>query len=648
MLRKNIFLTIFAVVTFGLLPLLFVGAPVGLRYLSDLSGAIEKIKSGSLDAMPLTSEVFDRHGEKVGEFNTEKRFFVNLAEIPLHVRQAFISAEDKDFYHHRGISPVSMVRSLIANIRGQAIRQGASTITQQVARTWFLSREKTVERKVKEIILSVIMERYLSKDKILELYLNKIYLGNRSYGIEAACRNYFRKSTSEISIGEAAMLAGLPKSPSRFAPNKNPKAASDRQAFVLNRLVDDKFISEQDAIDWKKFPVPVAKLPEDHLSKAPYFVSAVREEMLSRFELEDLPESGLKITTTLDYELQQAADSKLEKMLVAIRKNAVNDFNHSSKIEGSILSLNPSTGEVLAIQGGTDFSRSQFNRAIHTRRQVGGMFMPVYVSLALERGYSVASLIGDDPMGGRTYKKNSGRKSLYDLITEGAALDGAPLYVALGSGSVREHAVKMGFNFTREDLSLALGFGEASSMELAKAYSIFVNGGLPVQPYMIQKIEDASGRVIYQAPITSLEDNSRVLSAQSAFMVYHLLRDAVMRGHADMAKGISNTAGGLSSATDDLHNSWFVGVMPNIVTSVWVGAERGRTRLGKTPESVADISEMVWKEFMTASPSPYQNPDQKVPLPAGISFSRIASDAGKTISLPVLTGREPRSEIKNF
>lgn len=648
MLRKNFILTIFAVGTFGLVPLIFVGAPIGLRYLSELSGPIAKIKTGSLDAMPLTSEVFDRNGRKVGEFNTEKRFFVHLEDIPQHVRQAFISAEDKDFFRHLGISPISMVRSLIANIQGNAIKQGASTITQQVARTWFLSREKTLERKVKEIILAVVMERYLTKDKILELYLNKIYLGNRSYGIEAASRNYFRKSTNEISIGEAAMLAGLPKSPSRYAPNKHPKAATDRQAFVLNRLVEDQFISAKDAKDWKKYPIPVAKLPEDHLSKAPYFVSAVREEMLSRFELENLPESGLKITTTLDYELQQAADDKLEKMLVAIRKNAVNEFNHQSKIEGSILSLNPMTGEVLAIQGGTDFHSSQFNRAIHTRRQVGGMFMPVYVSLALERGYSVTSLIGDDPMGGRKYNKDSGRKSLYDLITAGAALDGAPLYVALGSGSVQEHAIKMGFNFSREDLSLALGFGEASSMELAAAYSIFANGGLPVQPFMIQRIEDASGHVIYQAPAPSQEDNSRVLSAQSAFMVYHLLRDAVMQGHADMAKGISDTAAGLSSATDDLHNSWFVGVMPNIVTSVWVGAERGRARLGKTPESVADISEMVWKEYMAASPSDYRNPKRKIPLPPGISFSRIPSERGKTISLPVLTGREPRAEIKNF
>ena len=648
MTHKNIFITLCALAVFALIPFVFVGSPVAFRYLDELAGPVETIKNKSFQAMPLTTEVFDRHGQKVGEFNSEKRFYLKASEIPAHVVQAFISAEDKDFRTHLGIAPVSMIRSLIANLRGMAIRQGASTITQQVARMWFLSNEKTYERKIKEIALALVMERYLTKDEILELYLNKIYLGNHSYGIEAASRNYFRKNISEISIGEAAMLAGLPKSPSRYAPNKNKKAASERQSFVLGRLAEDEYISENDAKEWRKHSIPVAKGPESHFDKAPYFVSAVREEMYSRFELENLPESGLKITTTLDADLQHAADQKLEEMLVNIRKNAVNEFNHQSKIEGSILSLDPTSGAVLAIQGGINFNKSQYNRAIHTKRQVGGMFMPIYVSLALERGYSVSSLIGDDPMGGKKYNKDSGRKSLHELFTNGSVLDGAPLYVALGSGSVKEHAEKLGFSFNREDLALALGFGEASSLDLAKSYSAFVNGGQPVQPYLIEKIEDANGKLIYQAQNNAVSDETSVMSEQSAFMVYHLMRDAIRRGHADLAAGVNGLAGGVSSATEDLHNSWFVGVMPNIVTSVWVGAERGRARLGRSTDSVADISELVWKEYMTASPAEYRSPEVKVPLPTGISFNRVSTEDGKSLSLPVLTGRQPRTTSRNF
>jgi penicillin-binding protein 1A len=197
-------------------------------------------------------------------------------------------------------------------------------------------------------------------------------------------------------------------------------------------------------------------------------------------------------------------------------------------------------------------------------------------------------------------------------------------------------------------LALALGFGEASSLDLAKSYSAFVNGGQPVQPYLIEKIEDANGKLIYQAQNNVVSDETRVMSEQTAFMVYHLMRDAVRRGHADLAAGVNELAGGVSSATEDLHNSWFVGVMPNIVTSVWVGAERGRARLGRSSDSVADISELVWKEYMTASPGEYRSPEVKVPLPKGISFSRVSTDDGKSLSLPVLTGRQPRTTSRNF
>lgn len=644
---KSAVLTLAALSVFLLVPLLLVGAPVVLRYLTDIAEPIERIKTRDFAEMTVATEVFDRKGRKVGEFTSEKRFFLKITEIPTHVQQAFISAEDKDFRSHIGISPSSMVRSVIANMRGMGIRQGASTITQQVARMWFLSQERTFERKIKEIVLALLMERYLSKDEILELYLNKIFLGNHSYGVEAASRNYFRKSTHEISIGEAAMLAGLPKSPSRYAPNRHPKAASERQAFVLNRLVDDNFIFENDAAQWKKFPIPVARRAESYAEKAPYFVSAVREELKSRFEFDQLPESGLKIITTLDFDLQSAADERLEQMLKRISEHAVNDFSYKSKIEGSLLTLDPETGEVLAVQGGSDFKNSQFNRALNTRRQVGGMFIPVYVSLALERGFSVASLVGDDPIGGRRYRNESGRKSLYDLVNGATAVEGAPLYVALGSGSVKEHAEKLGFNFDREDLSLALGFGEATSVELARAYSAFVNGGKSVAPSLIKRIEDVKDNVLYESP-DPRQSQTRVLSEQSAFMMYHLLRDAIREGHADMARGVSDLAGGVSSATDDLHNSWFVGVMPNAVTAVWVGAERGRTRLGQDAQSVADISEMLWKDFMSAAPTSYRLPKRKVGLPEGISFSRVPASEGRVKSLPFLTGREPSGTSKNF
>lgn len=595
------------------------------------------------DDLALTSEIFDRRGEKIGELGAERRYFVTLKSLPAHVPQAFVSAEDKGFRDHHGISPMAIMRAVIANLRGQRLSQGASTITQQVARLFFLDPAKSWERKAKEAILALVIERRLTKDQILELYLNRIYLGNRSYGIEAASRNYFRKGAADLSVGEAALLAGLPKSPSSYAPNKNPKRASERQAFVLRRLEEDGFLAVGDAAAWAKRVVHVSAGPEDHWSKAPYFIVAARKELGRKLELQESASmKGLRIFTTLDSRLQKAADFAVTATIKKARRGAVHEGVEHGKIEGAVFSLDPRTGAVLASTGGSSFAKSQFDRSRLARRRLGGLMVPIYVSLALERGYSLASRVGDDPMGGRKLNEQSGDPTIYDAVVKAMTYEAAPLYTALGAGSVMEHVKRLGLEFANAGISNAFGLGESSPKEVARAYSTFVNGGHLVDPYLIERVEDGNGKVLYQAQHTLPAE--QVLTPQASYITYNLLQESIRGGHANVAKGVSPLAGGMAVATDDLHDAWFAGVLPNVVSAVWIGAETGRTRLAATADDVAALPAQAWLEFMKATT--FAKVAEPLLAPEGISFARIPGGAQR--SLPFLAGTEPTSGTRRF
>ena len=612
----------------------------------ELQGQLASVNALTGREVPLASEVFDRDGVKIGEFAGQERYYVALKALPRVVVEAFLSAEDKDFYHHIGVSPTAIARAAWADLRGHRIRQGASTITQQLARMRFLGRERTFARKVKEILLALAIERKLTKDQILELYLNEVYLGNHSYGIEAAARNYFRKSARDLTVGEAALLAGLPQSPSRYAPNRHPARASRRQAIVLRRMEANGYLAKGRAKILAKQVVRVAEKPESFSDQAPYFVAEVQRELTRKFEYERLPQNGLKIYTTLDAGLQRATAAQLASALVEARGRVASaDHGRKLHIEGAVFSVDPATGAVRAMQGGASFAVSQFNRSEQAKRRMGGLFLPLCVSLALDHGYTLASHIGDDPLAGHA---SSATLSLYDAVLDGRLLEASPLYTALGHGSFLALASKLGLDLSRDDGAIALGYGEVTPAQAAMAYVPFANGGRALQSYLIDRVVDATGRVIYQAQRDQAKTGLAVYRPQVAYVMNQLLADIIRFGHADKARGVSRLAGGVSAATDDLHNAWFVGVLPKLVTSVWIGAETGIVHLGASEAEAEDLAETAWASIMRAAPRRFRR-GAPVQPPPGISFAR--SPAGARLqarSLPFIAGTEPGAAARAF
>jgi penicillin-binding protein 1A len=615
------------------------------RCVGQLHAELRQAQGLDAGSMAMATEVFDRHGAKIGELGGERRYYVKLPELPRHVVQAFLSAEDKDFYYHWGLDPVAVARSVVVNLRGRAFRQGASTITQQLARVSFLDGTKSIERKVKEAILALAIERRLKKDDILELYLNKIYLGHRSYGIESAARNYFRKHAAELTIGEAAMLAGLPKAPSRYAPHRNAKRASERQAFVLRRMAEDGFITKAEAKEWEGRVVRVATRPEQHGDKAPYFVQAVESEVERKLGYDGLPRSGLRIHTTLDLGLQRAARQALAQSIRRLSKSAKASVAIKGRIEGAVFSLDPNTGAVLAMQGGLSYELSQFNRSLHSRRRLGMAFAPVFLSLAFEKGFALTSPVGKDPLSGGRARPSLDDDTIYRSFLEGRLEGLVPVYAALGGGTVVQHARRLGFDFERDDVTVALGYGEASAAQVARAFASFENGGSVLEPFLVSKVESRDGRVLYRAKAAA-RDKERVLSPGAAYVTRHLLQDKLAGDARGLTPPAPQGAGGLAAATDDLHDAWFAGSTGRLTSAVWIGAETGQARLAESQASAAREALALWSSYMRAAPVRYRDgrPGDTLPPPS-VSFVRlppIGADTGQRLNLPFVAGTEPR------
>lgn len=617
------------------------------RCVGQLHDELKRAEGLSSGSLATATEVFDRHGTKIGELGDERRYYVKLQELPKHVVQAFISAEDKDFYHHWGLDPQSVLRSALVNLKSRALRQGASTITQQLARVSFLDRTKSLERKVKEAILALAIERRLAKDEILELYLNKIYLGNRSYGIESAARNYFRKHAADLSVGEAAMLAGLPKAPTRYAPHKYPQRASQRQGFVLRRMVEDGFLSEEQAREWQKRIIKVVNRPEQHGDKAPYFVQAVENELERKLGYDGLPKTGLKIHTTLDLGLQRAAHQTLAESIRRLSSLRRTNIGRKGRFEGAILSVDPSSGAVLAMQGGLSFKLSQFNRSLHSRRRLGMTFTPIFLSLAFEKGYSLSSPVGKDPLSGGHARPLLEATSIYRAFLDARLESLFPVYAALGGGTVAQYARKMGFDFTRDDVTLALGYGEASAAQVARAFAAFFNGGQLIEPYLVNRVELRNGKTLYQAQVKHRE-TQQIMSEGAAYIMRHLMQDKLAHDTMNLQPSPPRAAAGVAGATDDLHDVWFAGGTETLTSAIWLGAEMGQARLAPDQASATEHALRLWARYMQTAPTRYRSLGQESLPPASISFVRLpagedANDAQKRLSLPFLAGTEPHT-----
>jgi penicillin-binding protein 1A len=768
----------------------------------------------------------ERREKVVGEFFVERRYLMSYEEIPKIVIQAFIAAEDAQFFEHDGISPTAILRAAIANFRAGYVVQGGSTITQQVAKSLFLTPDRNMVRKIKEAILAYRLERNLNKEEILYLYLNQIYLGHGAHGIKAAARAYFDKEPEEITLPEAALLAALPRAPSRFNPFSNPSRAKQRQIYTLSRMVENEFITREQMREAAALPLRLYRRKNINQEYAPYYVEHVRRHLQAQYGDALLYQGGLRVylptsasllksstasvmrgveeldkrrgyrghlgrvedgeaydeyletyreeliqrripfdTFMPDATISRVEGLRLEKIerdqdliqvgekyeavvrqvsdqdqqafvqIATIKARLPHDnlkwasaFNPDARnsrapdrpsqvvrrgdrilvkveeitadevivsleqepdAQAALFSIEVDTGYVLAMVGGYDFSKSEFNRAIQAERQPGSSFKPMIYSLALENGYTPASVILDSPIVfedeeiGSWKPTNFGRRFYGDTTFRQALIlsrniPTIKIVQDLGVQSVIEYARKLGMKgHFNNDLSISLGSGSTNLMELAQAYTVYPRLGRRVEPVFIKKILNREGDVIEDHPpqrlpdyedflsfhfedetessdfpegrnfenlLGTLEDArenrdikkevlaeaieknpDQLLDPRAAYLMTHLLREAVEEGTGRRARGLRRSAAGKTGTTNDYHDAWFVGFTPDVVSAVWVGFDEARS-LGFN-ETGGRTALPIWLSYMQDAVKSYDDRDFLVP--PGVLFTTIDSKTGK-------------------
>ena len=654
----------------------------------------------------LPMRVFSADGVLLGEFGEERRNFLPIAQIPKVMRDAVLAIEDARFYDHGGVDYKGVLRAIRANL-GEARGQGASTITMQVARNFYLSSERTYTRKIYEILLTLKIESQLSKDEILELYMNQIYLGQRAYGFASASEIYFGKPLGEITLAEAAMLAGLPKAPSTFNPIANPKRATERQQYIIDRMLVNGFITNEQHDAAKAQTLKYRSLSEVP-ANAEYVAETARQLIFSQYG-EDTYTRGLNVYLTLnsteqlaayralrkgimDYERRQVyrgpedyadlpADPKdldariaevllehpdndelkaavtLEagpKKLVAvletgesvtvvgeglrpaasglapkanpkmqIRRGAVIRLIKTAKgdwsitqlpeVEGAFVALDPQTGAVRALVGGFDYSKSKFNHVTQAWRQPGSSFKPFIYSAALEKGFTPATVINDAPLffdaeatGSQPWEPKNydgnfdGPMSMRRGLSNSKNMISIRILQAITPGFAQDWVTRFGFDVEKHPafLTMALGAGSVTPMQMATAYGVFANGGYRVNPVLISKVTDAKGRVLNEAKVPVLDESMRAINARNAFVMSSLLQEVTRSGTAKgtQTKLKRTDVYGKTGTTNDSLDTWFAGWQRSVVAVVWMGYDTPR-KLGDK-ETGGSMSLPVWIDYM--------------------------------------------------
>lgn len=709
--------------------------------------------------VPLRIYTADR--QLLGEFGDERRIPIAIDDVPEPLVQAVLAAEDDGFYRHPGVDIVGIIRAAVANFRSGGHGQGASTITMQVARNFFLSNEKTYTRKLKEVMLALRMEQALSKGQILELYVNKIFLGNRAYGFAAAARVYYGKQLPELTLPEAAMLAALPKAPSRNNPLSNPESARDRRNYVLQRLFDLGHI-DADALSAAAAAPLTASLHITELDiDAPYVAEIARQHMWDRygdvvydagynvittiradhqFAAEQALRTGLTeydrrhgyrgagghidltattADTTTESTLQEFPDSRDVTAAVAIEignksvqallrsggdtvsiewpglawarayqsarrrgpePNRAADIVQAGdiiyvqkddegawrlaqipEISGALVSLHPNTGAIVALAGGFDYYLSKFNRATQAQRQPGSNIKPFIYSAALEKGFTAASLISGAPIvvedaaledmwrpenySGKIFGPTRLRKALSLSLN----LVSVRLLRSIGIDFARQHLAQFGFDPSNlpNGLSLALGSGSLTPVELASAYAVFANGGYRIEHHLIDRIEDADGRVIARSDAPTVCRDCvpdfgelrtaetpapryapRVISAENAFIMNSLMRQVVKSGTARRALKLGRTdLAGKTGTTNNFHDAWFSGFNSNLITTVWVGFDQPGD-LGRG-EAGSKAALPIWVDYMGFALSGV--PESVLQVPDSITTAFVHKETGEAV-----------------
>ncbi len=655
----------------------------------------------------LPLRVYSAEGALLGEFGEERRNLTPIGEIPKVMKDAVLAIEDARFFQHGGVDYKGVIRAALANL-GRVKSQGASTITMQVARNVYLSSEKTFTRKIYEILLTFKLEHLLTKDQILEIYMNQIYLGNRAYGFAAASEAYFGKPLKSVSVAEAAMLAGLPKAPSAYNPISNPKRARSRQLYIIERMEENGFITAEQATDAKKEELKIRTGPDSTRIHAEYVAEMARQLIFTQYGNEAYTR-GLNVYTTLNAAEQEAAYAALrrgimdyerrqqyrgpEKFVVLptaaqevedaiddalanhpdngdvlsavvleasprkivaarangdtleitgdglkpaqsglsdkaapnikIRRGAVIrvvktpknawEITQLPEVEGALVALDPRTGAIRALVGGFDFDKNKFNHAAQAWRQPGSSFKPFIYSAALEKGFTPATVINDAPLffdagvtGGQPWEpknydgKYDGPMSMRTGLAKSKNMISIRILQAVGPKTAQEWVSRFGFDAEKHPayLTMALGAGSVTPLQMATAYSVFANGGYRVNPWLITKVTDHKGRVISETtpPITS--EQPRAIDARNAFVMNSLLQEVTRSGTAARAQATLKRPDlyGKTGTTNDSVDAWFAGYQPTIAAVTWIGYDTPRN-LGSR-ETGGGLSLPVWINFM--------------------------------------------------
>ncbi|MDD3150331.1 MAG: penicillin-binding protein 1A, partial [Candidatus Gastranaerophilales bacterium] len=540
----------------------------------------------------LVSQFVSCDGEVIKTYTSYKFRKIDLNEIPDNLKQAIIATEDKNFYKHDGFDFFALLRSIFSNLQAGRVVQGASTITQQLARILFLSSEKTYDRKIKELIIARRLEKTLTKDEILGMYLNTVYLGEGAYGVSAASEIYFNKKVKDLTLAEAALIAGLPQAPSAYTPYRNMDLALKRRAKVLDRMVRNHAISRKEAEIAKKKPININK---DHhpysLNKAPYFIDlAIRELDDLGITEKEITQNGYKIYTTLNYKYQSAAQESLTRNL----KNWGLNEPHQ---QAALMSYDASTGKILAYIGGKNYKESQFDRVSQAIRQPGSSFKMFVYATAMENGFTPNDIYDDEPItigdwSPRNYGgKYRGKIPLHTALALSSNVIAARLIMEVGVRDTILLAKRLGITTPlAKDPTIALGSSGVKLVEMTGAYGVLANGGIKVKPYAIEKVETSNGKVIYRAE----QKYERVLDTRTVNYVVQMLKQVIKLG-TGRAANIDRPMAGKTGTTDNYRDAWFIGFTPDIVTGVWVGNDNNTPTKKLTGGSVPAV---IWRDYM--------------------------------------------------
>jgi penicillin-binding protein 1A len=679
--------------------------------------------------------VYTSDGHLIGEFGEERRALVRIQEVPPTMKQAILAAEDERFYQHPGVDTIGVLRAAYANFSSGGKRQGASTITMQVARNFFLSSEKTLARKVYEALLAFKIENNLSKDEILEIYINQIYLGQRAYGFAAAAQIYFGKPLKSVSIAEAAMLAGLPKAPSSFNPVANPRRAKQRQLYVLRRMRELGHIDDAQMAEAQKQDLRIKRDVNEFGVRADYVAEMARQIVFERFQEEaytrglrvittilkadqeaayaslrrgvidydkrhgyrgatgfaDLGQPGSALDETLEEALQDEPDSDdihaavileaspklvkayrrggetvqvtgeglkfalrmLEDKAPAnkrLRRGAViyvqkDDKGHWQivqlpEVEAAFVAANPTDGAIRALVGGFDFSRNKFNHVTQAWRQPGSSFKPFIYSAALEKGFTPASVIQDEPLtvsaeetGSQVWEpknydgKYEGPMSMRTGLAKSKNLVSIRILKSIGTHYAQDYVTRFGFEADKHPpyLTMALGAGSVTPWQHLSGYAVFANGGYRIQPYIVKQILDDKGNVLAEAqPLSAGDENLRVIDPRNAYLMDSMMHDVVRRGTATRALALKRSdLAGKTGTTNDFVDAWFCGYQPTLVGVAWIGFDQPK-KLGNG-ETGGSAALPIWLGYMEKA---LKNvPESHMPTPEGLISIKLPGES---------------------